>query len=139
MCVCVCVYVVTAPTLMRESTVPIVGFNCPPAETVKQVSVELVLLLQSIRPFLYPSNTGTWTVQLAYFISTFVVQMTRHLGRSIADTLVGSAMDALSPVALPFHLATVRYLSGSLLALLVEGTVNIVVERRRRCDSVSVM
>lgn len=113
----------TAPSLMQASSVPIVGFNQPPAVPVKQVSVDLVLLLQSIRPFLYPSNTGTWTVQLGFFMATFVVQMTRHLGRSIADALVGSAIDELSPVALPFHLATVQYLSGSLLALLVEGII----------------
>jgi len=111
---------VTAPVLMRESLVPVEGFNCLPVQPVKQVAVELVLFLQSVRPFLYPSNTGAWTAQLAHFLTTVVTQMTRHLGRSIALSVAGPAETQLQWLP-PLHMCSLRYVSGSLLALLVEG------------------
>ena len=110
---------VTSPSIMKDSAVPIVGFNTPPNRPVKNVSVEFVMFLQSVRPFLYPSNNGNWTGPLAYFITTFVVQMTRHVGRSVADGLLGPDESAC-----PFphcDVVTVQYIMGSLVPLLVEG------------------
>jgi hypothetical protein len=111
---------VTPPNLMLQSEIVIRGFNSPTELRVKSVSVQIVLFFQSIRSFFYPSNTGAWTAQLAYFIATFVFQICRHIGKSIAANILSCEGDA-NAFELPLHYSTIEYLCGSLLSLIVEG------------------
>lgn len=115
---------VTAPAIVRESAVPVVGFNVLPPQPVKRLAVELVLFFQSVRSFLYPSNTGAWTLQLAFFMTTIVSQLSRHLGAAIGTKLMVSegVEEARKRLwATVIDVPTLRYILGSLLPLLLEG------------------
>jgi len=46
-----------------------------------------------MRPFLYPSNAGKWTGMLAYFVTTTVSEISRHVGRSLVHKIYDSASD----------------------------------------------
>jgi hypothetical protein len=95
-------------------------------EKVSKLSVELVLYFQSLRPFFYPANTGKWTPHLAYFITTTVFQVCRHVGASVRRTLLGP--DPFLPASAQYSAlnncvdaATTKYLCSSLLPLVIEG------------------
>jgi hypothetical protein len=64
---------ITTPKLSGVSTADlpnIPGYNC--ASEVLPIVTDIVLFFQSIRPFIYASNSGGWTQPLAYFITSFV-------------------------------------------------------------------
>jgi len=50
---------------------------------------ETVAFFQSLRPFYYASSSGGWSQNLAYFTTTFVGELSRHLGRSLGHQLLG--------------------------------------------------
>mmetsp|Transcript_274 Transcript_274/g.332 ORF Transcript_274/g.332 Transcript_274/m.332 type:complete len:2038 (+) Transcript_274:135-6248(+) len=106
-----------------EATFP--GYNAS-ADVLSSVE-DIVLLFQSVRPFLYASNSGNWTNQLAYFITSFVSELGRHIGRSIAYKVLGElpVIGDLPSKYVAFertlHLPTVKFLGGLFTVLSLEG------------------
>ena len=80
-----------------------------------------------MRPFLYPSNSGKWTGMLAYFVTTMVSEMSRHVGRSLVHRIYDSDVtdsirhQGMAPFEAPLSVETVRFLSGYLASLVIEG------------------
>ncbi len=79
-----------------------------------------VFFTQSLRTYFYPSNTGHWTHLQANFFLTYVLQLCRHVGHSLASTVTSS-----TPVVLRYlpalHLPTLQYLVTNLLPFALEG------------------
>ena len=75
---------------------------------------------QSLRTYFYPSNTGHWTHLQANFFLTYVLQLCRHVGHSLASTVTAN-----TPVSLRYlpalHLPTLQYLVTNLLPFALEG------------------
>lgn len=109
------------PPLQTELSFP--GHNAP-AE-IRSGAVDIVLFLQSVRTYLYPSNSGGWTAQLSFFLTCLVNEISRHVGRSIAFSLYGNTHEGpLSGLAIfeaPMHSPTVRFLAGTLTSIMMEG------------------
>jgi hypothetical protein len=86
------------------------------------------LLLQSLRTYFYPSNTGNWTNMLSTFFLTFILQLCRHVGHTLASAVCPTPDAAAATDALPqdrshppLHLPTLQYLVTNLLPYCLEG------------------
>jgi len=77
-------------------------------------------LQQSLRTYFYPSNTGHWTHLQANFFLTYVLQICRHVGHSLATTVTSTTPATLSYLP-PLHLPTLQYLITNLLPFALEG------------------
>lgn len=101
----------------------------------------LIAFLQTIRPYLYPSNVTTRTADLGYFISCLTTELAQHLGQALLR------QDAFAPIfaqcetsnsgtvqrhfndtcrdslvmAGSLHAATARYLAGVMCTISLEG------------------
>jgi hypothetical protein len=73
-----CYPLTITPPKNSDIEVSFPGYNAS-ADVLSSVE-DIVLLFQSVRPFLYASNSGNWTNQLAYFITSFVSELGRHIG-----------------------------------------------------------
>ena len=84
--------------------------------------VELLTFLQSLRPFFYPSNSDAWTTALASFFLTYVLQLCRHVGHSLASTVMDPTTCPPSKRYITeLHLPTVQHLVVHLLPFCMEG------------------
>lgn len=100
-----------------------------PAANVYAGTVEIITLFQSIRSFMYPSNVGPWTAHLAYFMTSFVIEISRHMARSYAvqvchyDIPFGSPQTSTANVlhSTAIHKPTTQYLCMSLVSFVMEG------------------
>ena len=102
---------------------------------------EFILYIQTLRAYVYPSNSGEWTVQLGYFIATLVGELSRHMGRIIGDKVYSATTTATNNptsvntlyacsskipvidtlVSTEYTITSMKYLSGNLFPLLLEG------------------
>ena len=82
-------------------------------------TIELMSFFQSLRPYFCPSNSGAWSGTLAYFISTFISELTRHIAKSLSHKICPSSCPNVFSSGM--HLSTTQYISGSLLILIIEG------------------
>ena len=119
----------------EEETIP--GFNS--TQKVRPATVEILALLQSIRPFVYPSNTGPWSPAIACLLAVLCSEMSRHIGRNLtrfvldknnspdrdfADNYHAHAASVLKGHRVfekSLHLGTIRFLFGTLTALNLEA------------------
>ena len=113
---------ITPPKLGTLTEIPeIPGFNT--SADILPLAAETALFFQSLRTFLYPSNTGGWTQYLAYFVKTFVDEIAKHLGRSVATTVLEKSGAAPAPTVFtyPIHYPTIKYMCGLLTVISMEG------------------
>ena len=93
--------------------------------SIRAGAVDIVHFLQAVRTYLYPSNAGGWTTQLAYFLTCLVNEMSRHVGHSVAYSLYGNSREGylatFSIFEAPMHNTTVRFLTGTLTSIMMEG------------------
>eukprot|EP00605_Chrysophyceae_sp_TOSAG23-4_P000346 GSChrysophyteH1.ASY1.ANO1.393.1 assembled CDS len=122
--------ILTPPKLGASEEMPqIPGLNTP--GNIHPQALELVKFIQTMRPFLYPSNTGTWTPMLAYFLTTLVSEISRHMGRNLSNKLFDSDQIKVSHsrsilhgyriFELPVHLDTIQFLCGLLTSIMMES------------------
>ena len=138
---------ITPPSLVPQSAyssniIIYPGYNVN--EEILSSVAEIVYFFQSIRPYFYASNGGSWANNVSYFVGTLTSEVSRHIGRSIAYNLLGKedGKDGkggkLSPhrntsvneanggskyavFEAPIHKPTVKYLVGLLTLLSIEG------------------
>lgn len=119
-----CYPLTITPPKNNDIEVSFPGYNTS-ADVLSSVQ-DIVFLFQSVRPFLYASNSGNWTNQLAYFITSFVSELGRHIGRSIAYKALGDipVTGDLPSKYVAFertlHLPTVKFLGGLFTVLSLE-------------------
>jgi len=118
--------ILTPPKLyaVRSEDIPCVpGFNASSA--IRPGALEVVLFIHTMRTFLYPSNAGAWTPLLAYFLTTLISEMSRHVGRNLARSIfdvegAAKTMSGMQVFEAPIHIATIRFLSGYLASTMME-------------------
>jgi hypothetical protein len=87
---------------------------------------DLIQFLQIHRTFFYPSNTGSWTADIGYFLLCLTNEMGQHLGQSIllhstSLTSSDSSSSSSGSSPSPLHLLTMKYLCGALTSIVLEG------------------
>jgi hypothetical protein len=70
---------ITPPIHARE--LPILGMNQP--AQIHSGAKELIDFLQIHRTYFYPSNTGSWTADIGYFLLCLSNEIGQHLGQAI--------------------------------------------------------
>ena len=134
--------ILTPPKLYgvsAEDTPRVPGFNA--AAAIRPGALEVVLFVQTMRTFLYPSNAGAWTPLLAYYLTTLVSEMARHVGRNLSHTLfdVDGATQRVHGMQIfeaPVHIVTIRFLSGYLASTMMEclyGKNNMMTDFASKC------
>ena len=93
------------------------GFNV--GGEVATGTTDVISFLQSLRPYFQPSNAGPWSSHLAYFVSTFISEISRHVGKQLCYHLKPSPCPNVFESSM--HASTVKFLCGSLLILIIEG------------------
>ena len=117
------------------------GFNNNNTEEGVEVLAyanEIGLFFQTLRHFLYASNSGNWTQNLSIFITYMIVSMTKHVGLSfiqniyeltdeVKSTLVKNKLTHFqkqnidSSHVQSIHIPTIKYLCGLLTVVSLEG------------------
>lgn len=111
---------ITPPIQARD--IPVIGMNQP--ADIHFGAKELVHFLQIHRSFFYPSNTGTWTADIGYFLLCLSNEMGQHLGLSVLSSLEldSSIIEGTSGCfSADIHQPTMKYLCGALTSIALEG------------------
>lgn len=108
----------TPPKLPDGSTIQFPGFNN--AGDVAEGTKEMMSFLQSLRPYFQPSNVGPWSTHLAYFISTYVAEICRHVAKSLCHQLDPNPQGP-NVFETGMDIPTIKFICGSLLILIIEG------------------
>ena len=128
---------ITPPAQAKGQLIP--GMTAP-GEHVHAGLEPLIAFLQTIRPYLYPSNVTTRTADLGYFLSCLTTELAQHLGQALlrhesfaplfAQGEASSAAvqghfhsagrDSLV-LAGSLHAPSARYLAGVLCTISLEG------------------
>ena len=108
----------TPPKLPEGSTVQLPGFNA--GGSVAEGTKELMAFLQTLRPYFQPSNVGPWSTHLAYFISTYVAEICRHVAKVLSHQLEPHPEGA-DIFEKGMDIPTIKFICGSLLVLIIEG------------------
>lgn len=128
---------ITPPAQAEGIAIP--GMNAPGQQVLSGLQ-PLLSFLQTIRPYLYPSNVTTRTPELGYFIACLTTELAQHLGQALlrADVFSNVFAQCESSTASiqahcasntrdslvmkgTMHAATARYLAGVLCTLSLEG------------------
>lgn len=97
-------------------TDPIPGYTGD-AEITKG-TFDVALFFQTLRIFFHPSNSGNWSQFLAFYITTILNEVSRHVGFAY----VAQASDKVEKFYhKTCHLSSIRYLVGTLTILVLEG------------------
>lgn len=73
---------ITPPIQARDLS--IIGMNQP--ENIYFGARELIQFLQVNRTYFYPSNTGSWTADVGYFLLCLTNEIGQHLGQGVLHT-----------------------------------------------------
>lgn len=96
----------------------IIGYNI--GAEIQNGTNDIVMFYQSLRSYFYPSNTGPFTQYFAYFMTTMITELSRHISRNLAHCIVGKSLP-LKPFILfenPVHMTSLKFLLSILLLLL---------------------
>ena len=113
------------------------GFNdvSGGAEMINAYANELGMFFQTLRHFLYASNSGNWTQNLSIFIMYMIGEMSKHVGVSFIQNVLEFSNDIKATLEQkrlthfqkenikmqPIHIPTVKYLCGLLTTVSIEG------------------
>ena len=107
---------ITPPKVPLSADDSIPGYTVG-AEILKG-TFDIAFFFQTLRVFFHPSNSGNWSQFLAFYITTILNEVSRHVGFAY----VGSISDSVNQFHhKTCHLASIRYLVGTLTMLVLEG------------------
>lgn len=115
----------TPPSL--SSNISYYGFN--QGVEITQPLANLANFYQTIRHYLYPSNSGQWSNHIADFTVTLINELSRHAGAeyikqqlnnlNMSNNIIDHSQTTLHDSTI--HQNSIQYLIGMLLLILIEG------------------
>ena len=111
------------PIAISPPKVPLDASDSVPGYTagaeIYKGTYEIALFFQTLRVFFHPSNSGNWSQFLAFYITTILNEIGRHVGFAYVAGISDAVADKFYHKSC--HLASIRYLVGTLTILVLEG------------------
>ena len=93
---------------------------------------DVLTFLQSIRIYYYPSNSGSWTVNMTYLLNVLVREMSHHIGKAMVEKVFHSCdnnnnnnnadinSDGNNIYVRCIHSTTMKFLGSNLIPFIIE-------------------
>jgi hypothetical protein len=112
----------TAASVLKDAAVEFDYSGFAADIKVHKGAVDIAMFFQSIRSCVHPACQGAWTQPIAFFATTLVSEISRHLGRNYAFNLgPGQSGSDKAKFQAPVHMPTIRYCLGFLTVIVMEG------------------